>query len=312
VAKIDITMRRITIKRFLSFIALVVLVVASMTGLPLHAQNVEKEGVGISPTKLTLDADPGEQLSGKFTVTNPGTSPVEYRVYVNDFRIQNEEYEKNFEPVQGALSPVSWFKVPSGVRSLKPGAQEELDYTLTPPKDAVPRGYYAVIFAETLPQKTDGTGVARLKRVGSLVYLTVNGGSVEKGEVVSFESKKWQRNRPVKASLRIKNDGNVHFTATGTVRLKDIFGRTVSKTNISGTILPATIRRFAPELKVGQPFGVYKIEGDVTFLGKTTGLEPKWVVTGSPLWMLLWTVIVVGWAVVLIRLIKRRAKHKKK
>jgi len=304
--------KRTTPKKFLSYLALLVMVVASMTGVPLHAQGEEKEGIGISPTKLTVDASPGETLTGKFTVTNPGTTPVEYRVYVKDLSIRNEDYEKDFEPIAGAVSPVSWFKVPSTVASLAPNEQKELDYSIAVPKDAVPRGYYAVIFAETVPPKAAATGVARVKRVGSLAYVTVKGASVEKGELLGFAVPGWQSKRPIKSTVRVQNEGNVHFEATGNVRLKDILGRTVSQTDISGTILPATIRKFRPELKLAQPFGLYRVEGDVTFLGKTTPLDSEWVMVGSPFWMVLWVAIIIGWAVVLIRWIKRRAKRKKK
>jgi len=302
-------------KRLLPILAVTVAVSFTLPGWPLLAQGQqpEREGIGISPTKLTLDADPGEQLTGKFTVINTGNTPVNYRVYVKDFSIRNEAYEKDFEPIPGAVSPVDWIKVPGDTKKLAPEGQADLDYTVSVPKDAVPRGYYAVIFAETAtPEGADATGVARLKRVGSLVYLTVNGGSIEKGTVASFEAKGWQRDRPVTASLRVQNEGNVHFEATGKLRLKDIFGRTVSTTDISGTVLPATIRKFSPELKLSQPFGLYKIEGDITFLGKPAELKSQWVVVGSPFWLGLWTVIIVAWAIVLIRWVKRRAKRKKK
>jgi hypothetical protein len=301
----------ISIKRLLALITLIAVVIPTLSGLPLHAQE-EREGLGISPTKLTLDADPGEQLKGKFTVINTGTTPVAYHVYVKDFSIRNEEYEKDFEPVPGTMSPVDWIKIPESTKTLAPDAREELDYTVTVPETAVPRGYYAVIFAETVaPAEADASGVARLKRVGSLVYLTVNGGSVEKGSVASFDVDRWQRNRPVKALLRVQNEGNVHFAMTGTVRLKDIFGRTVAQSDISGTVLPATIRKFSPELKVSQPFGLYKVEGDVTFFGKTSPLAQKWIIVGSPFWLGLGAFLLVAWAAVLIRWIKRRVKRKK-
>jgi hypothetical protein len=304
-------MRIRSIKRILPLIILIAVVSLSLTGLPLLAEE-EREGIGISPTKLTLDADPGEQISGQFIVTNPGTKPVDYRLYVKDFSIRNEEYEKDFEPIPGAVSPVDWIQVPDGVKNLAPGVQEELPYTITVPTDTVPRGYYAVIFAETVTPEADATGVARLKRVGLLVYLTVNGGSVEKGKVVSFETKGWQSKRPVKTALRIQNEGNVHFATEGTIYLKDILGRTAAKTEISGTVLPATIRKFSPELKLNQPFGLYKIGGDVTFLGKKVPLAEKWIFVGSPFWLVLFVVIIVGWAFVLIRWVKRRVKRNKK
>lgn len=298
-------------KVFLSFSALVILVTASLLALPLSAQEEEKEGIGISPTSLKLEADPGEQVGGTFTVINPGDQEVDFRTYVRDFSIRNEEYEKDFEPIEGALSPVEWFQVDATTGTLGPREQRELTYSINVPQDAVPRGYYAVIFAETATPEIDATGVARIKRVGSLVYLTVNGGSVEKGSVVSLAIDRWQRDRPVQTVLRVQNEGNVHFDVANSLRLKDVFGRTISQTETSGTILPATIRKFTPELQLNMPFGIYKVEGDAEFLGQTTELSGKWVLVGSPFWVGLWSVILIGWTVVLIRWVKRRAKRRK-
>lgn len=288
------------------------LVAAAVPNIAVYAQQnqPEKDGIGISPTKLTLDADPGETIKGSFLVTNPGTNEAEYSLSISDFVVTNEEYEKDFSPVEGAKSPVGWMTVAEGVQTLEPGAREEQEYTISVPEDAVPRGYYAVIFAETTAKDAETTGVTRIKRVGTLVYLTVNGGSVEKGEVISFGADSLQEDKPVKADVRVRNDGNVHFTARGTMWLKDMFGREVSRTSISGTVLPATIRKFNAELELSQPFGLYRLGGDVKFLDKTTELESKWVIVGSPFWIVLWAVIIVGWAVVLIRWIKKRVKRK--
>lgn len=298
-------------KRLLAFFLVAGITALSVMGAYLHAQTEEREGIGISPTKLMLDGNPGERVSGEFTVINPGTEAIEYRIYVKDFSVRNEEYEKDFEPVPGATSPVAWFQVPDDSKTLAPGEQQEFGFHINIPEDAVPRGYYAVIFAETTTPEIDDTGVARIKRVGALTYLTVNGGSVERGDIASFDVAKWQRDRPLQANVRVQNEGNVHFDTTGTLYLKDVFGRTVSRSEIGGTILPATIRKFSPQIELNMPFGVYKVEGEVNFLGKTTPLPGKWVVVGSPFWIVLWTVIIVGWVVVLIRWIVRRAKRKK-
>lgn len=249
-------------KRILAVLSLAALVgTAQMSG-PAHAQQSESEGIGISPTRLNLSADPGQTVNGKFMIINPGNVAVDYKIYVQDFRIRNEDYEKDYEVAEGAVSPVDWFSVPSGTLRLAPNDRKEFDYQIAVPKDAVPRGYYAVIFAETADTDANTTGVNRRKRVGSLVYLKVQGGAVEKGSVASFTADRWQQDRPIKTTLRIQNEGNVHFDLSGDVRLKDVFGRTVAKTELSSVVMPGTIRKLTPELKLNQPFGIYKLEGD--------------------------------------------------
>lgn len=271
----------------------------------------ERDGIGISPTTLKLGLNPGEQISGSFKVLNVGTTPIKYRVYVSDFRINNEEYEKNFDPAPTVSSPVSWFKISGGTKELAPNDNADFKYTISIPANIVPRGYYAAIFAETLPPQTSTTGVARVKRVGTLVYLTVKGGSVEKGKFLSFDTKSWYHQKPVKSAIRIQNDGNVHFDVQGDIQLKNVFGKTVSQTNIQGTLLPATIRKFQPELTVNQPFGIYKVEGNVKFLGQAHKLGPRWILVGSLLWIGLVIILFIVWVVALIYWIKRRGRRKK-
>lgn len=302
-------------KRIATLLVLAVLVAVGAANGHVTAQaqqKTESDGIGVSPTKLTLTADPGQTLNGKFTILNPGTEPVDYKVYVKDFRIRNEDYEKDFMPAEGTESPVSWFTVTNETMRLGTNGRRELDYQIKVPANAVPRGYYAVIFAETIDPAANTTGVARVKRVGTLVYLTVKGGSIERGKVESFTYKRYQPSRPLTTTLRIHNEGNVHFEITGDVRLKDILGRTVAKTELGGAILPGTIRRLTPELKLNQPFGVYKLEGEAAFLGKTHVLPGGWILVGSPFWIVLFLLILVGWLVMVIRWIKRRGGKRKK
>lgn len=299
-------------KRFLTASVVVMFVVAGVVGgRALISAQEDKEGIGISPTSLTLSADPGGQLKGKLTVLNEGNQPMQYRVYASDFSIVNEEYEKNFERSPGTLSPISWIKLPSGTLELAPKTSETIEYTIDVPEDAVSRGYYGVIFAETVGTAPDATGVTRIKRVGSLVYLGIKGDLVQKGEVVSFTADKWQRQQPVTAQLRLQNDGNVHLAAEGNLRLKNILGRTVSETGISGTLLPATTRKYSLELPTNNAFGFYKVEGDVNFADKDTALSPRWVLVASPLLLAIAGAVVAIWIAALILWIKRRGRRNK-
>lgn len=298
------------IKRILALAVLLALATISTLPTSIAAQE-DREGIGISPTRITPSVAPGGEKSGEFLVINGGTEPIRYRVYVNDFRVVNEAYDKNFEPLQSPDSPVSWIKVSDEVRELAAGAQEKIPYTVSVPSDVVPRGYYAVIFAETVPAEADTTGVARVKRVGSLVYLTVEGGSVEKGKFLGLQAAFWQRSPNIQAGLRVENSGNVHFAVEGEVTVKNIFGKTVHQESIASTILPETIRKFSPELPTSGPLGIYKIDGELRFLGESVNVGSRWVVVGSPFWIGLLVLLLVLWITSLRWWIKRRVAHKK-
>lgn len=297
-------------KRFLLLLVVLTLVSGGFVGPQLYAQE-EREGIGISPTTLTLSGDPGQQLTGQVTVLNAGTQPLRYQVYPSDFQIRNEAYEKDFEPSPDIASVADWFTLPEGFEELAPDAQATINYTIDIPSDAVSRGYYGVIFAETTPEDPDSSGVARRKRVGALIYLSVNGGLVQDGKVASFATDKWYRQSPVTAQLRLQNDGNVHFEAKGEVRLKNILGRTVSTAAVDGTIIPATTRNFGLELPYSRAFGLYKVEGEVNFLDKTTTLGSRWVLITSPVWLAILLGVLAVWIVSIVLRVKSRGKRKK-
>ncbi len=298
------------IRRLVLFLFVSVIGIATLN-VSLLAQE-KKDGIGISPTKLIATVKPGDSLKGQFVVLNSGDTTIKYKVYVSDLSVKNEDYEKVFEPVPGVTSPVSWITVPEGTKTLAPNSQVKLDYSISVPFNAVPKGYYAVIFAETIEPEVDATGVGRVKRVGSLVYLTVPGDSQEKGEFLGFKTDSWQKDLPVVSSIRIQNSGNVHFEVDGEMRLKDMFGNVIDKTDVSGTLLPQTIRNFKPELSPDHMVGLYKVEGEVTFLDQTEKMSSGWILVASPVWVGLIVVVTIFWIVSIIFWLKKRGKRKRR
>ena len=281
----------------------------SVVGIPHSSAQQAKEGIGISPTFLDISGDPGQELKGQVTVINQGSETLRYKVYASDFKIKNEAYEKDFEPSPNTPSPVSWISLPQGPQELKGGGQATLNYSIKIPQSAVSRGYYGVIFAETLPSAPDATGVLRVKRVGTLLYLGVKGGLVQKGTVADYKVNSWQKKQPVTAELRLLNDGNIHLNAKGEVRLKNIFGKVASTDKIEGTLLPATTRKFSLELPSKPAVGIFKVAGTVDYGGKKTDLPSKWVMVLPPVYLV---VLLLGAMVIIAVIIARRHVRNKK
>lgn len=295
------------IRCFILSLAIVVIGVSGF-GLSVNAQE-KKEGIGISPTTLTLEADAGQEITGEVTVINPGDEPVNYRLYASNFRVRNEEYEKDFDITDiETAEPVSWFRLPEEPKQLAANGQEKVKYTIQVPNNVASQGYYGVIFAETMSEKPDESGVTRRKRVGSLVYLTVKGAAINRqARLTSFEVLRWQRHSPVKASVRLTNEGNVHFQAKGQIRLKNLWGKPVHETSIDATVLPNTTRKVSVELPTTRAVGLYRVEGQVSMLDQSSELESHWVIVATPVWLSLWLIVLVILIVVGFAL-KRRHK----
>jgi len=293
-----------------ALLAAIVLSGLSVFGSPLaHAQEI-REGIGVSPTSLTVNAAAGEEVTGSITVLNPGDKAINYRLYASNFSIRNEAYEKDFDVNDLATAePASWFSLPKENRSLPSQGQEKVTYKIRVPPGAGSQGYYGVIFAETIAQESETTGVERRKRVGSLVYLTVEGDALRKeGELLNFETPRFQSKGPINAQLRFSNTGNVHYPVGGEIRLQNIFGRVIHTTEVKSIIIPDTTRQLDYELPTGQ-VGLYRIAGNVDFLDTSVSLGSHWVLVASPIWLLMWIVAPILVFTALLLLSRRRGRR---
>ena len=246
----------------------------------------EREGIGISPTRVLLEANSGDELSREVRGLNDGDVDVTYHLYAEAFRVTNENYDKQFgSSPPGTLAPETWIDIPKGDRLLKAHTQESVPYALRIPPRIPSGGYYAVIFAETRPPELKSTGVRQIKRVGTLIYLTVSGNLERKGKLSSYRVDLFQSRKPILAEYRVKNEGNVHFEVASTLRLRNLFGKVVQEVRMEGVVLPGTTRKFLAEFRPPHSIGIFKIEGELKFLDQEPRLSEQFVLLASPGWI---------------------------
>lgn len=242
-----------------------------LAALPTPAHAIQ--GIGMSPTSQDLELTPGTAKTGTFTVINDGTTDVTYKLYATDYHVNDEGYVGDFD-VTGApanVSAVSWVKLPAGKFVVKSNDQTVVNYTITPPKTAAVGGHYLTIFAETVPPASPGgTRIARIDRIGMLMYLAVGGDLKRQGELRPLDVPWLQSVAPVRAAVRVINTGNTHFPVEGTAQLKNIFGGNVGKAApLKGAVLPQTTRKFSLQLSSPKPIGLYRVVAKVTYLDQT-------------------------------------------
>jgi hypothetical protein len=252
----------------------------ALLALPAPAARAAVQGIGVSPTSRDVTVSPGQTQTGTFTVINDGATDIVYKLYATDYSVQGEDYKGDFD-LTGAssdVSAVSWVKLPGGKFTVKSNDQTEIKYTITVPKTAVVGGHYLTIFAETVPPASPGgTRIARIDRIGTFLYLAVDGDLHHQGELKPLDAPWLQSVAPIKAYVRMSNGGNVHYPAEGTLQLKNIFGGTVGHAiPLKGTILPQTTRRFTLELPSAKPLGLYKVVAKVKYLDRDQEIS-SWV-----------------------------------
>jgi hypothetical protein len=244
----------------------------ALAALPVPAAHAI-QGIGMSPTSQDLELTPGVAKTGSFTVVNDGTTDITYKLYATDYQVKDEGYVGDFD-VTGApanVSAVSWVKLPAGKFVVKSNDQTVVNYTITPPKTATVGGHYLTIFAETVPPASPGgTRIARIDRIGMLMYLAVGGNLQKAGELKPLDAPWLQSVAPIRAAVRVVNTGNTHFPVEGTAQLKNIFGGSVGKpVPLKGTVLPQTTRKFSLQLSSPKPIGLYRVVAKVTYLDQT-------------------------------------------
>ena len=257
----------------------------SIVGLFIVVNNVEAQDIDLNKESITLSpainkptTEPGAIISDKLTILNTGKTEYRFLLYAGPYSVKQETYDPNYTEVNDRTEAYQWVQFEKTDIVLKAGEQIVVPYTVKVPSNVQSGGHYAVLFAETQPKLIEGTQVARKKRVGSLVYLTVDGDINKSGSMVDWDVPLWQTKRPIAGQVRIKNDGNVHFQANSTIKFKNIFGRTVLTHNQEHIILPGTTRRISSTLERSLPVGIYKASGGVDFLEKNNQLTSKWIV----------------------------------
>lgn len=271
-------------KLFLITMALV-LTISLFAPVGAHAQEAPgaTESITLSPVSRKYKIDAGQTVSDKLTVVNDGQVDYDFIVYSRPYSIPatstgDFDYTKpNFTAAPGNGAPKNadaygWIQFPKTKYSVKAGGTVEIAYTISVPKKASPGGHYGVIFAETQPPQSQGEGnaVVRKKRVGTILYSTVNGQFTTAGQLEKTEIPFWQTQPPLRAGSTVKNTGNSDFTNDTMYTVKDVFGNTKFKETKQYTILPQTSRKMAFDWAQSSWFGLYKVELEQTVLGKKT------------------------------------------
>lgn len=233
-------------------------------------------GLTVSPTSADVTITPGGTYKGEMLVMNQGELDISYTVYASPYSVSGEEYKPYFSPVQGATDITKWFTFDKSSNNLlKIGTQESIPYTITVPKNVGAGGYYATIFAETT-DKGGAAGVVTRKRVGMIVYLRVSGNVKESGSINSWNVD-WVQQAPLRADVKVANTGSVHFKADVHVTVSDLFGSKKFSYERAPEILPQKLRDIPISWENGATYGLFKIDGTVTYLNKTEQLPTRYV-----------------------------------
>jgi hypothetical protein len=233
------------------------------------------EGITASPTTQSVELTAGSSYSGSVKVFDSGTTDYKLTLNVDPYSVHGEDYDQSFVLQRDMIDASRWFHLDQTSYDLKAGQHVAVSYQITVPPGVGPGGYYAVLFAENKTPTGEGS-IKSLKRVGIIFYLSVKGPLNVSGNVESFAVPWLHLAPPLHATLRMKNDGNVHFDTDIDIQVKDLFGNTKSMLSAQKIILPSTIRRIPLDWEDAPGFGLFRVEGTVKFNGTTEPLPARY------------------------------------
>lgn len=250
-------------------------------GFGISSAHAASGGLTVSPTSLDKTVAPGGTLSGEMLVINQSELDYNYKIYVTPYSVDGEEYKPYFNAIPGATDVTKWFNFTKTQSSLKVGNQDTIPFTVKVPQGTGAGSYYATVFAET--EDKGSNGVITRKRVGMIVYIRVSGDAKEEGSVASWDVP-WMQESPLTATLKVANEGSVHFQSKVNVTVSDLFGGVKFSYEREPQIIPQKLRSIPIVWENGSNFGLFKVEGEVTYLNKTEKLPMKIVfVANTPM-----------------------------
>lgn len=267
------------------------------------------ESIVLSPVSKHYDIDAGASTTDTFKVINDGKVAYDFVVYARPYSVNDESYQPDFVSKPQNADAYKWVQFDEPSYHIEPGQSIDVPYTVRVPKGATPGGHYGVLFAETQPSGgAQGNVVKRTKRVGAILYVTVKGDVRTGGSLQDVEVPFLQFNRPLTTAQRVRNTGNVDFTATTNLKVYDVFGGEKFTTKRDYPVLPSTTRRAVVDWPDASWLGLYRVELTTSFLD-TKSSSTHYVLL-IPIWVYLTLGSLIG-ARVLYAVAQRQKKHKK-
>jgi len=164
----------------------------------------------IDKPRVEITAPAGTTNSGFINVRNKGQSPISVQATIEDW-IYDENNKRQFRPPGStSYSCAEWIFITPQNATIPPGGNLDFNYNIKIPEDAE-GGKYAVMFFESSGVEDpafEGMGVKLVGRIGSMVYLEIEGRTKKEGSIQSLELTPPHENKPLTLTYTFKNEGN--------------------------------------------------------------------------------------------------------
>lgn len=258
------------------------------------------DGLTITPLRTNPTIKAGEKTVQKITVQNRTAEVMTVTLSYEEFSLANESYDYTFSEPKHTLITFE-----TNQFNLSAGEKKSVPYQIDVPANYPPGGYYFTLFASNSSEKGS---VQTQSRVGSLVFLTVDG-TLDRATVIrEIDIPSFSIKTTIPVSLLLQNSGNVHSENTITSTFSG--PRTNIQTTSLNLVMPGTTRRISYELAAPRLPGIYSVRVSVN-----NGYNQPSATTAQVVYIPLWFIMLFVGLVIAVPTVlhkKRQAKHTKK
>jgi hypothetical protein len=260
----------------------------------------------VGPTRYILPMKPGEERTVELQITNRMGAPTKFDVVTEDFFADPQQqgtpsfFEAN---LNGPYPARLWLTPELHKFSLNHADRAFINVTVKVPLDAEPGDHQAAVIikqADAPPSNTSGINI--VPRLAALFIVSVEGDTTKDAQLVSLYARKhfnWAL--PVSLGMSAKNDGTVHFSANGTIEIRNIFGIMVDELPVKNWIVLRNSARsidftWQPRFALGR----YTAMSNITLYDGAISQQVStsfWVIPLLPLLIILFTIFFVSYLV---------------
>ncbi len=223
------------------------------------------------PPRKEFDIAPNQSKTIELKLRNDSDTLYYYHVEVTDFIVSG----LNGTPVpvtpdtSGRWALSSWIATPILI-PVDSNSTQPVKITVTAPANALPGGHYAMITYRPNPNLTRGelkdTGAQIGQRTGTLLYATVPGHITQDALIKKFTAPQFTEYGPIDFYLQVENLSDIHIQPTGTITIKDIFGKKVETLKVDmENIFPYASRQLVTQWQQKLGYGRYQADLNLAY-----------------------------------------------
>jgi len=191
-------------------------------------------GIGLSPAKMEVSLEPGQQVGKEITVINSTDRSLVFNVEIQDF-IGGDSPTSPTKIITDKSSPYSLrdYLSISGNNLhfiLPSGGKRSVPFTIKLPGDIAGGGYYAGILFSSTDLATSSIKVTT--RLGALIFVRVPGQVSTRGETKEFGLRLDKDSSIPTFDILFENQGEMHLNPYGYISIRNWWGKEIDFINI--------------------------------------------------------------------------------